>query len=774
MNAIKKTGWLSTVCKTFIFGASILASTTIVEARSPNQASPLGINTNEAVENDTSLPFVDLFRLSLPFEEARPWLTKGNVRYDSNGWPMQLNGGKAGTRFLNQIDPEALPQGLYTVKYDGEGVLRYGASAKLIRRSQGVDLIQLTPMNDKRITASLIIDSSNPKNYVRNIRILMPGGICANNPFQRVTAATNCRGNFQSFADHHQRIVFNPDYLNFMKDFKVLRFMNMAGITRNNLTHWARRPHMKEATWGGREGFRGVPLEIMVKLANQLNADPWFSLPHAADNDFIKRYALYVRQNLSRHLKIYVEYSNETWNGIFVPQAEHMKQNGMRYKLDRDRNVAGAKYYSMRSVRIFKMWEQTFGGKQRLVRVLSGLTSNTNLSKTSLSYRKAYKDVDALAIAPYFYVGQDAMPRIRSVAHVFKELTSPRNKYSVEKVIERIQEQAGIAKNYGVDLIAYEGGQHFVHRRTHSNTQGATPHLIQANRQPQMAQMYRRLLDGWKNAGGKLFVAFSAPRAYTWHGSWGLKEHIRQADNRAPKYQALMAFSRSRPCWWAGCNSRHIQRSPKPVQISSGPDHYLPEALPNKRSVTIRKLNNSSGNHYAADNQMKSVINGVVQGHRDLAGSWQSTWDDENLYVQVRITDDRQINDSKHAWADDSIEIYIDADGSRKDRYDGWNDFQLTYRLHDQTLSIGLNTPHDKIDAVQHKMVKSPQGYQLDTVIPWHTLNVRPRSGLRVGFDIQVNDDDNGHQRDAKLAWNATSDKAWKDPRMFGELILAN
>ena len=59
-----------------------------------NQSSPLGINTNEALENNSSLPFIDLFRLSMPFDEARPWFTKGNVRYDKNGWPSQLNGGK--------------------------------------------------------------------------------------------------------------------------------------------------------------------------------------------------------------------------------------------------------------------------------------------------------------------------------------------------------------------------------------------------------------------------------------------------------------------------------------------------------------------------------------------------------------------------------------------------------------------------------------------------------------------------------------------------------
>jgi len=744
-------------------------------AAQPNQGSPLGINTNEALENNSSLPFVDLFRLSMPFDEARPWFTKGHVRYDTNGWPNQLNGGKAGTRFLNQVEPRALPQGLYTVRYDGQGAIKYGASAKLVRSQPGMDLIALEPMSDKKITATLTIESTNPRNHLRNIRILMPGGICADNTFRRVSNERHCRGNYQPFANHYKHITFNPDYLNFMKDFKVLRFMNMAGITRNNLQHWSRRPTPQQATWGGKEGYRGVPLEIMVKLANQLNVDPWFSIPHKADNDFIKRYAQYVRQHLKPHLKVYVEYSNETWNDVFVPQAEHMKQTGVRYKLDNDRRQAGAKYYSMQSVRIFKMWEQMFGGKQRLVRVMGGLTTDTNLSHTILSYRNAYKDVDALAVAPYFYVAQDRMRHIRNVAQVFQQLESRDNRYSIQNTLIKVKQQAGIATSYGVDLIAYEGGQHFVHSKTHSVTEGATPHLIQANRHPHMAKLYSQLLSGWKQAGGKLFVAFSAPRPYTWHGSWGIKEYINQPANQTPKYRALMGFARANPCWWAACRSTTVKRLAKPTTVAQvgnpedGPDLLKPQ------TVRIRKQGKSrNGIKFAASNRIGSLINGTIQGHRDLSGTWRSSWDDQNLYVKVNITDDRHVRDSQKPWADDSIEIYIDADGSRKSRYDGWNDFQLTYRLYDQKLTVGGKTPKNKIHAVRHKMVKLVNGYQLETTIPWSTLNVKPKHGHVVGFDIQVNDDDSGNQRDSKLAWNAKSDQAWKNPRMFGRMILTN
>ena len=69
-------------------------------------------------------------------------------------------------------------------------------------------------------------------------------------------------------------------------------------------------------------------------------------------------------------------------------------------------------------------------------------------------------------------------------------------------------------------------------------------------------------------------------------------------------------------------------------------------------------------------------------------------------------------------------------------------------------------------------MRRNPSGYQLDISIPWTTLRIIPKPEHVLGFDIQVDDDDNGHSRDAKLSWNAESDTAWKNPRVLGELIL--
>ncbi|MGB1309792.1 MAG: sugar-binding protein [Leucothrix sp.] len=738
-----------------------------------NHTSPLGINTNEAMEVDASLPFVDLFRFALPFEEARPWLTKGNIDYDANGWPKRLNGGKAGTRFLSHIPAKALPKGVYTVRYDGQGEIRYGGGAKLVKRLRDRDLIRFEPLPNQTVTATLIIEQSNPKNHLRNIRVLMTGGICANNSMYTVHDPSVCREHpFMSFADHYQQIIFNPDYLNFMKDFKVVRFMNMSGITRNNIRHWNDRPKLTEATWGGKEGNRGVPIEIMVELANQLNINPWFNVPHAASDDYIINLARYVNQRLKPSLKVYLEYTNEAWNNVFVPQAEHMKQSGTRLKLDTDRRIAGFKYYSMQSVHMFKQWEKVFGGTSRLIRVLGGLTTDLAMSETLLAYRSAFKHVDALTIAPYFYIAQDQLARVNSVDSVFDLLNRPDNRYSINNLLEVIAKQAQLAKAYGVDLVAYEGGQHLVDHKTHKLTEGATPHLVAANRDARMAREYYRFLSGWKAAGGNLFIAFSAPRPHTWHGSWGIKEYINQSITEVPKYQALLAFKRGQGCWWRGCETGQLLSHPKPMLV---PKHLATGQKPvQQKPASVAIYPQREGIHKAKPNRIGKLIAGTINNAGDLAATWRSSWDQQGLNIWVGIQDDKHVKDSPMAWSDDSVEVYIDADGSRDKTFDGKNDFQLTFRMKDQTIAIGQSSPVRDTRMIRHQMTKTNNGYRLEASIPWPMLGIWPKPGMQIGFDIQINDDDNGDQRDAKISWNAVSDEAWKNPRLFGELVIKN
>jgi hypothetical protein len=526
------------------------------------------MNTNELREEDSSIPFIDLYRMSLPFEEARRWkhYTHGNIQYDRNGWPIRLNGGQVGTRFVNKLPKGTIPEGFYSVFYDGVGHIDYGNDASIYQRSKGKDIIQIKAGKDKQISATLFIKYTDPNNHLRNIRIIMPGGICKNNPFRRATHRNECRnGSYLSFDQHYQKIIFNPDYLNFMKDFKVLRFMNMSGITRNPIRHWNQRPKLSKATWGSeRDGLRGAPIEIMIALANKLHADPWFSMPHMAGDDYIRHFANYVRDHLRPDLKVYVEYSNEVWNTQFS-QAHYVRDQGQVFALDADRDKAGQKFYSQRSVEIFDLWEQSFKGLHRLVRVMSGWTSKDKMTRRLLTYKNAYRKTDAFAIAPYVFGHYNKLRKAKSVAQVFSIINDKKNTYSLPNVLKYIRTQAKVSREFGVDLIAYEGGQGLVIPKSKENS-FANKVIYAANRDVRMLTLYEKLLRGWKKAGGKTFVHFTAPQAFQKYGTFGTKEYITQAAHEAPKYRALLGFNKHYPCWWQSCSASTIARHSKPHQ----------------------------------------------------------------------------------------------------------------------------------------------------------------------------------------------------------------
>jgi len=878
-----------------LFLVSLFLNNIVVAA--PNTRSPLGVNSNEIMDDDASIPFIDIFKTSLPFEEARPWLTKGKIEYDQYGWPKKLNGGQVGTRFLYKLPKGTVPEGLYTVLYDGEGILTYSDDAKLIFRERGKDIIKITAGSDREFRVKLVIKHSNPANYLRNIRVLLPGGICANNKFKRVNSAKQCHGaQFLSFEKYHSKLVFNPEYLNYMKDFKVIRFMNMSGITRNPISRWEQRPKLNNATWAGKQGVRGAPLEIMVALANMLNADPWFNLPHKADNNYIRRYAQYVKQHLKPGLKAYVEYTNEAWNTIF-DQAHYVKDEGERLHLDSDRLKAGYKFFSMRSVQIFNIWEQTFGGTSRLVRVMGSWAGWTRSSEMLLSYRNAYKKTDAIAIAPYFFPKLAHSKRARSVAQLFKMMYDPKERYSIPSVIKDIRKNADMAKKFGVDLIAYEGGQHLVDWKSRNTNSHPTKLFIAANKDMRMAKAYTIFLRGWKANGGKLFVNFSAPRTYQWFGSWGTKEYISQPISKAPKHRAILSFVKRNPCWWSACSGARLARIAKPARnpvpnvfdlvksknktaIASKSRSTIGTKVPAARAQAVRRTptksaatnraatiarnkqrarqqqlqvikqqqvrrqqlaarkqqelkkqqlirqrrqvarrnagarnnrpnknsraiweaqnlarnkatqqkraqiqvpHNAVSSHFNGRGRMwnnnsslrlSNIVSGKIQNGRDLSAVWQSHWDDRFLYVRVDAIDDMFVRDSKAPWSDDSIELYIDADGSRSSQFDGKNDFHFIYRWKDRNVSLSKNSPRRGNLGIRQTMTRTDKGYTLETSIPWSTLGVRPIAGKMIGIDVQINDDDSGRGRDGKLAWYSKNDNAWKNPQNFGRILL--
>ncbi len=745
-----------------------------IPSHRPGKRPPVGINVNELHHEDASFPFVDLFRQADPFKNNVLELENTDqVIYDKQGWPIRLNGGEAGTKFIGKMPAAALPAGEYIVRYTGKGSLRYGHDVERVASRPGRELIRFNPAkadHPTEIEASLVISSSDVDDPLRDIRILPPGGICQDDPQQRVQAASDCGAEtrYLAFENYYPSIVFTPEYLDFLKDFSVIRFMAMSGITRNPERYWHQRPNLQEATWGGGYGERGAPLEIQVELANRMQADAWFNLPHAADDDYVERFASYVQTHLDPGLTVYVEYTNEVWNTSF-PHSEYTQKQGIAAGYSVNAVEAGFQYYIQRAAEIFDIWETVFGGRERLVRIIGGWDTRPDISKKLLGTYEGYKYADALAIAPYFGGNTKGYRESATVDEIFKLTEEAGSFRSLHEVLEHIHTQAEIAKAFGVKLIAYEGGQGLVDWATREPDQHPNPLFFAANRDARMGPLYTQLLSGWRQTGGDLFVLFSSPRTCQWFGCWGLKEHIRQPRAEAPKYNAALDFIAANRDWAFSSASGEVDAAA--LQQAQAPEQARDPAKP----IIVFRPARDPERYFFLENPrtLDTLIAGKRWVKRDLFGKWQGKWDKDFLYLSVQVYDEQIISDSVNPEDDDSIEFYIDADNSRNSRYDGINDFRLIFARGRDEVVVGADSPQTVHADLWFEFIDTADGYKLHAKIPWQMLGIPIDVKSRIGIEVQVNDDDDGGAREQKISWLAQRDEAMHDPRLFGVVLIS-
>lgn len=170
-----------------------------------------------------------------------------------------------------------------------------------------------------------------------------------------------------------------------------------------------------------------------------------------------------------------------------------------------------------------------------------------------------------------------------------------------------------------------------------------------------------------------------------------------------------------------------------------------------------------------------NLVRGDKVAPSDLSATFRVVWTTEELLVLVEVYDAggaTYIN-SPYPWEDDSVEIYVDADGSRSTTYDAY-DFQYIARpLYRGHIQRGVNSATTG-NGTRIRERHDSSGYLLEWSIPWTALGVVPSVGHYIGFDVHVNDDDDRGDRDHKIAAFALSDEAWERPRSLGMLRLAS
>ena len=261
------------------------------------------------------------------------------------------------------------------MRWEGDGELAFpGLDARVVAR--GPHRIVLD-VQDTRGAMQVAIVRTNPADPVRDVRFLWPGTEAAQ-PTQP----------------------FNPLFLERLAPFSTLRFMDWGATNGSPVARWADRARVEERHWTTE---RGVPLEVMLDLANTLQADPWLCIPHLADDDYVRHFV-------------------DAGQGAARPAPEgddRVLERGLERRLRADAlgagrvgaaRPAGAVRLSLgpsmpsASTRIAAICAEVFGPSQRdrWAAVVAGQAAWTNFAKEALAWKDTAAKVDALAIAPYF------------------------------------------------------------------------------------------------------------------------------------------------------------------------------------------------------------------------------------------------------------------------------------------------------------------------------------------------------------------------------------
>ncbi|MCX7871712.1 MAG: hypothetical protein N2487_00335, partial [Verrucomicrobiae bacterium] len=433
---------LEGVCIVIVFLGLAIGSN-MAEAQDEINVAPqkarLGINLAGPADWNTEHPFVDIFKLSRKWisqKKGMAWGKGPELECDENGWIKRLEPDCwAETPILTGGHA---PAGEYVCLYDGEGEIDFTMNAKVVSRSAGRIVVNI---NVEKGGTFLAIRRTNPQNYIRNIRVIMPGH-----------EAT------------YKREPFTPQFLKRWRNFNTFRFMDWMHTNGSKQRSWKERPMPDYCNYTE----KGIPVEVMVDLCNRLGVNAWFCMPHMADDDYIREFATLVKKFLRPDLKIYIEYSNEVWNSIFEQNryaAQMAKELGIP-PLERPWEGAG-KYYAKRSVEIFKIWEEVFGGRERLVRgnAWQAASSPYWTDGIVLSYNDTAKNCDALAIAPYFSMNISPKGKINAdmvAGWTVEQVLDYGKTNSIPEAVNWMKTQKKVADKYGLRLICYEAGQHFV------------------------------------------------------------------------------------------------------------------------------------------------------------------------------------------------------------------------------------------------------------------------------------------------------------------------
>ncbi|SDY28353.1 Endo-1,4-beta-xylanase, GH35 family [Evansella caseinilytica] len=156
-----------------------------------------------------------------------------------------------------------------------------------------------------------------------------------------------------------------------------------------------------------------------------------------------------------------------------------------------------------------------------------------------------------------------------------------------------------------------------------------------------------------------------------------------------------------------------------------------------------------------------------VEGEQGATAKVRTLWDEENLYVFAEVTDSLLTKRSSNVWEHDSVEIFIDQNNEKTAYYQS-DDGQFRVNFDNEQSYNGYASP----DTFNTATALTEDGYIVEAAMKLSAIE--PAEGTVIGFDIQVNNDENDDgRRDSVAIWNDSTGQSYQNTSRFGVLRLS-
>lgn len=246
----------------------------------------------------------------------------------------------------------------------------------------------------------------------------------------------------------------------------------------------------------------------------------------------------------------------------------------------------------------------------------------------------------------------------------------------------------------------------------------------------------------------------------------------------------------------------------EPTATEDAETSYVGPAVRSGPSITASYIDETigiDGDLYEWDPPIQKVINYVVYGAAnwtdefDCSGTVVVGWDEDYLYIGVRVKDDKYVQEGKkeQLYLGDSIEIvfdrYVSADyylqAMTADDYQigispGQYGIESCYIINGkvttsctpqppQAYMWAPKTEAGKKNEIKIGALESGKGYQVEFKIPWSLIGVsNPAAGDHYGFAVSISDNDKSGKLLQQSMVSNVPTRFYADPTTWGDLYL--